>query len=154
MSATHHDTLEQAERHCRDHGVKLTSKRKQVLETLLESGKAISAYDLVAQLRRQRALELPPMTVYRILDFLQKENLVHKLLSTNKYVACSHITCDHAHDVSQFLICGQCDKVKEVGVGRSIITALREQVERAQYRLQSEQLELYCLCNDCAQQAK
>ena len=130
MSATYHHTLEQAERHCRDHGVRLTSKRKQVLETLLESGKAISAYDLVAQLRRQRSLELPPMTVYRILDFLQTENLVHKLLSNNKYVACSHIACDHAHEVPQFLICGQCDRVKEVGVGRAIINALREQVER------------------------
>lgn len=154
MSATHDNTLDRAERHCRDHGVKLTSKRRLVLGSLLESGKAVSAYDLVARLRQHHELELPPMTVYRILDFLQQENLVHKLLSTNKYVACSHISCDHAHDVPQFLICGQCDKVKEVGVGRDIIAALRKQVERAQYRLQSEQLELYCLCHECAQPAE
>ena len=103
-------------------------------------------------MQREFDESLAPTTVYRILDFLASENLVHKLHVTNKYVACSHISCNHAHEVPQFLICDQCASVKEIGIKKSIIEELRQQVEDAAFFLQSPQLELHCLCQDCGQQ--
>lgn len=141
--------LDRAEESCRTAGVRLTEKRKRVLSSLLKSSKALSAYELAAHCRDEFHESLPPMSVYRILDFLEGENLAHKLHLTNKYVACSHISCDHAHEVPQFLICDECGHVKEIGVKISLINTLKRNVEQAGYHLKSPQLELHCLCQDC-----
>jgi Fur family zinc uptake transcriptional regulator len=145
--------LNHAEKSCRTSGTKFTEKRKRVLTGLLKSQKAQSAYDLIEYMRKEFDESLQPTTVYRILDFLASENLVHKLHLANKYVACSHISCNHAHEVPQFLICDKCDNVKEIEIKKTLINTLKQNVEAAGYVLQSPQLELHCLCQDCAQQA-
>ena len=44
----------------------------------------------------------------------------------NKYVACSHITCEHEHEVPQFLICGQCQRVEEISISKGTISKLQK----------------------------
>jgi len=144
--------LHHAETNCQSSGARLTEKRKRILTGLLKSGKAQSAYDLIEFMQREFNESLPPTTVYRILDFLASENLVHKLHLANKYVACSHISCDHSHEVPQFLICNKCGIVKEVGIKKSLINTLERNVKAAAFVLQSPQLELHCLCQSCAKQ--
>lgn len=146
-------TLDHAEASCRAHGARLTEKRKRILSGLLQSQKAQSAYELIDYMQREFGESLPPTTVYRILDFLASENLVHKLHLANKYVACSHISCDHSHEVPQFLICDECSAVKEVGIKKSLINTLESNVEASGYVLKSPQLELHCLCRECADRA-
>ena len=141
--------IDHAEQHCSAHGSRLTSKRKQVLSGLLQSEKALSAYELIDFCKARFGESIPVMTVYRILDFLQDEHLVHKLNLANKYVACAHIICDHAHAVPQFLICGQCQKVKEIHINKSIIVGLQDNVEHAGFHLISPQLEMNCVCEAC-----
>lgn len=149
MTSIQH-VISQAEEHCRSRGSRLTEKRKHILSALVKSGKALSAYELIDYCKDAYSENIPAMSVYRILDFLQGEHLVHKLKLTNKYVACSHITCDHPHEVPQFLICDQCNQVKEISIGRSLINKIKEDVEDAQYQLLSTQIELSCLCQSCA----
>ena len=141
--------IDHAERHCKAHGSRLTSKRKQVLSCLLQSEKAMSAYELVDFCKVEFGETIPAMSVYRILNFLQDEHLVHKLNLANKYVACAHITRDHAHAVTQFLICGQCQKVKEISIDKSTIAELQKSVEQAGFQLISPQLEMNCICEAC-----
>ena len=141
--------IKHAEHYCKAHGARLTPKRKQVLSGLLKSQKALSAYELVEYCKAEFGEAIPAMSVYRILDFLQDEHLVHKLRLANKYVACSHITCDHDHGVPQFLICGQCQKVEEIAISKSTIKELQHNVAKAGFHLVSQQLELDCLCDDC-----
>lgn len=145
--------IEHAEQHCKAHGARLTNKRKQVLSGLLKSQKALSAYELADYCKTEFGKAIPAMSIYRILDFLQEEHLVHKLSLANKYVACSHITCDHDHGVPQFLICGQCQKVEEIAINKSTMNELQLNVTQAGFHLVSQQLELDCLCNDCVSQA-
>lgn len=145
--------LDHAEDSCRASGAKLTEKRKRILSGLLQSPKAQSAYDLIEYMHNEFGESLPPTTVYRILDFLAEENLVHKLHLANKYIACSHISCDHTHEVPQFLICEECGIVKEIGIKKTLINTLKRNVEGAGYVLQSPQLELRCLCQECADRA-
>ena len=142
-------TLHNAEHACIKAGGRLTDKRKKILGALLTTQKAMSAYDIVNHVRDTYSEVMPPMSVYRILDFLEGENLVHKLYSANKYVACSHISCSHAHEVPQFLICRECGSVKEIGISTTIIDVLKSSVADAGYFLKSPQLELDCLCQDC-----
>ncbi len=89
------------------------------------------------------------MSIYRILEFLESQQLVHKLELANRYVACVHITCDHEHEVPQFLICTDCQKVKEFSISRSTMDSIKRQVGRASFHLVSQQIELNCLCDGC-----
>ena len=138
---------------CAGSGSRLTAKRKRILEVLLVSKTPLSAYEVADVYNKQSDNSIPVMSVYRMLDFLATEKLVHKLNSTNKYVACSHIACDHAHQVPQFLICGNCEVVKEIGISKTIIEELDKQITKADYKLINPQMELQCLCCDCARLA-
>ncbi|GGP70865.1 ABC transporter ATP-binding protein [Shewanella algicola] len=141
--------IEHAEQNCKSHGSRLTTKRKQVLSLLVQTSKALSAYDLIDLFVKENGEKIPAMSVYRILDFLEAEHLVHKLKLANKYIACSHITCKHEHGVPQFLICSVCNAVKEITVNKSTINELNQSVEQAGFKLVSPQLEINCICNDC-----
>ena len=144
-----HEDIKQAEHYCKEHGARLTRKRKQVLSGLLQADKAMSAYELVDQCKDESGKAMPAMSVYRILDFLAEEHLVHKLDINNKYVACSHITCSHGHDVTQFLICEKCQRVDEINIDQSMIKQLQSNVKSAGFHLISPQLEMKCICDNC-----
>lgn len=142
--------LDHAERQCKSHGARLTDKRKHVLTGLLQSKeKALSAYELIDICKEQYGESLPAMSMYRILDFLREERLIHKLDSANKFVACAHITCDHEHSVQQFLICEKCQKVKEISIPQKTIKTLKTHVEKAGFQIVSPQIELNCICETC-----
>ena len=143
------EDIKQAEHNCKAHGVRLTSKRKQVLSGLLKADKALSAYELVDQCKDESGKTMPAMSVYRILDFLAEEHLVHKLDLNNKYVACSHITCSPEHDATQFLICEKCQRVDEIDIDPSMIEQLQSNMENAGFQVTSPQLEIKGICDDC-----
>ena len=141
--------IEKAAAICKQSGGQLTAKRKKILELLLSSDVPLSAYEVADAHNKQSETSMPAMSVYRMLDFLASEQLVHKLSSTNKYIACSHIACEHSHEVPQFLICGKCQRVKEITIAKRIVDELATQVNNAGYQLATPQLELDCLCERC-----
>lgn len=141
--------IDHAERHCQQHGTRLTDKRKLILAGLVKSELAMSAYELIDYCKCEFGETLPAMSVYRILEFLEQEQLVHKLSLANKFVACSHIACEHAHATPQFLICGSCQKVQEISIDKNVLHELENNVSEAGYRLLSPQLEMSCVCHDC-----
>lgn len=145
--------IEHAEQYCKNHNVLLTVKRKLVLSALLTSDKALSAYDVIDLCKQQFKQKLSAMSVYRILDFLESVKLAHKLKLANKYVACSHISCDHEHGIPQFLICGACDQVKEISINKSTMSELQNEVKQAGFQLVTPQLEMNCICNSCSEKA-
>jgi Fur family zinc uptake transcriptional regulator len=106
---------------CVRSGGRLTEKRKHVLERLLKSNTPLSAYEITDAYNKVSEKAMPTMSVYRILEFLEAENLVHKLSSANKYVACSHILGGCSQEITQFLICGKCQSAKEITVSKGII---------------------------------
>ncbi len=142
-------TMDSAEKQCQLRGTRLTQKRKTVLKSLVKSKHAMTAYELADHCKEELGESIPAMSVYRILEFLENENLVHKLKLANRYVACIHIACDHRHVAPQFLICTQCYKVEEIDISRSTMSALRRNVESAGFELVSEQIELDCVCASC-----
>jgi Fur family zinc uptake transcriptional regulator len=92
------------------------------------------------------------MSVYRILEFLEENNLIHRLNTTNKYIACSHIICEHSHQAPQFLICKSCSKVEEVSIPKTVVASVGKAAGEAGFRLASKQLEIECYCSDCPTQ--
>lgn len=145
--------VEVAKRECKAHGVPVTRKRLNVFSILLSSQKALSAYELVDLYEQTFNEPVPVITVYRVLEFLQSKNLVHKLETANKFVACTHTGCNHKHLASQFLICSQCLKVTELSIGKAELDVLKQTIDRAGFHLNNPQLEMNCLCKTCFAEA-
>ena len=143
--------LESAERQCEKNSSRLTPKRKKILQTLLKSKKALSAYEIADIFNKKSTDPIPTMSVYRILDFLEEEELVHKLKLANKYIACSHISCSHSHSIPQFLICKECNEVSEISIDIDTMKKIQKKVEDENYHLVKPQLEMHCICNICDQ---
>lgn len=123
-----------------------------MLSVLTHSKRALSAYELIDLCQKELDETISAMTMYRTLDFLQQEKLIHKLDLANKYIACSHIVCDHSHDeVPLFLICNQCNSVQETAIKQNMMAILNQAVQAARYQLVSSQLELFCICESCSQ---
>lgn len=144
-------SLGAAERAAEKAGVRLTAKRKNVLALLLATGKPLSAYELADLYKDQLKQAIPPMSVYRMLDFLTENNLAHKLSSENKFIGCAHANCEHSHGIPQFLICDSCNRVKEIAIDKKVFDELERAVIGAGFTLVKPQLELKCLCDECAQ---
>ncbi|MGF1547009.1 MAG: transcriptional repressor [Thiotrichales bacterium] len=103
-------TLRNAESVCHARKVRLTPQRRAVLELICRKGRPIGAYEVLDELRRA-APRTAPIVVYRALDFLLEQGLIHKLESLHAYVGCLHPNHSHA---GQFLICSRCGGVTEL----------------------------------------
>lgn len=149
MTSELNKTIERARDICLENGVKLTPKRENVLSSLIQGQEAMSAYELAEKYRTLFDQSIPAMSVYRILDFLAEHSLVHKLSSANKYIACSHISCSHDHQIPQFLICETCNSVTEIAIKSTVIDELTSSVEKTGFSLSTNQLELKGFCQNC-----
>ena len=121
-----------------------------MLKALVECNAAVSAYELTELCNQQGHTAMPAMSVYRILDFLEGQSLVHRLSTTNKYIACSHISCQHSHfRRPQFLICNDCTRVQEVDVTSETLSAIERVAADVGFNLSDKQLEVSGTCSDC-----
>lgn len=141
--------IQHAQQHCEHRGYRLTTKREQVLLILLESNKALSAYGLIDMCEQQFGCRVPAMSMYRILDFLESVQLVHKVHLANKYIASSAATVEQLFGVPQIMICEICHKVEEITISPSITDELSNNVTTAGFSLIKPHLEMNCVCNDC-----
>lgn len=137
--------VDTAERLCALRGVRLTPLRRRVLELVWRSHEPVGAYAILTALRSEARKAAPP-TVYRALEFLTEQGLVHRIESRNAYVGCADPEHGHA---SQFLICGRCGAAAELQDGR-IQGAVGQSARRAGFRVQHLMVEVVGLCPRCA----
>ncbi len=138
-----------AERICADRGTRFTDLRRRILTMIWQGHKAVKAYDLLDQLATTGGSAKPP-TVYRALDFLMEEGLVHKIESLNAYVGCPHPGDNH---ISQFLICDKCETVEEVASG-ALNAAVKAVARDSGFSIHKQTLELHGMCKRCLQDKK
>jgi Fur family transcriptional regulator, zinc uptake regulator len=136
--------LDKAARMCAHNGARLTELRRRVLSLILESEGPLTAYQLLDRLRETRRGAVPP-TVYRSLDFLMTQRLIHKLERLNAFVPC--IETGHEHH-AQFLICGQCGTVTEIE-DRAAASALEHAAEREGFHPRNTVIEIEGTCAAC-----
>lgn len=140
--------LAQAERQCERRGVRFTPIRRRVLELIATANGALKAYELLDRLAVEHAAARAP-TIYRALDFLIEQGLVHRIESLNAYVACP---CpEHAHGF-QLLICGQCGRVDELHLD-DVSAQLGEQARCLGFRIERQTIELLGSCDACLNSA-
>ena len=146
--------LRAAEVSCAENGARLTQRRRQVLSELMQSSSPLSAYEVLDLCNRSTTSAMPAMSVYRILDFLEQQLLVHRLSTSNKYVSCAHIACDHKHfQATHFLLCEGCSSVEEVDATEEASEALEQMAKTVGVKLTPQQVELSGICTTCQNSA-
>src|SRR5438034_9582555 len=105
------DAIAHAEQVCTKRAQKFTAIRRQVLQALLSSHRPLGAYEVIDELAKSMPRPAP-ITVYRALDFLMENGLVHRIESRNAFLACAH---DHDEtSMVAFLLCAQCGSVRGI----------------------------------------
>jgi Fur family zinc uptake transcriptional regulator len=102
--------LDRAAALCSRRGARLTDLRREVLALVWQGHEPVGAYHILDALRHRHPGAAPP-TVYRALEFLMDQGLIHRIESLNAYVGCDRPGAPH---VSQFLICTRCGTTAEL----------------------------------------
>ncbi len=114
-----------------------------MLTQLLTSGEPMKAYDLIAGYGEDGTAAKPP-TVYRALDFLERQGLAHRIASISAYMACT--SGETAHTAA-FLICDCCGNTREIAVPS--VPRLAEAALAADYDLERTTIEGHGRCAAC-----
>jgi Fur family zinc uptake transcriptional regulator len=146
--ATLQRALETAAALCARRGVRFTAQRRRVLELVCRAERPIGAYEILDQLR-EGATAAPP-TVYRALDFLLEQGLIHKLETLHAFIGCTHPEHPHA---SQFLICSDCGRVRELE-SEAIAGGLQSLEQETGFRPQRPVVEVIGTCARCSRKAQ
>lgn len=96
--------LDTAQSLCLQRGTRLTPIRRKVLEILLQEHRSLKAYELLELIRNVQPGAAPP-TIYRALDFLVEQGLVHRLDAINAWSACMD-AAGEPHDL--LVVCTRC----------------------------------------------
>lgn len=160
-------------------GLRLTRVRRMVLEFLLGARMPVKAYDILDALRHGAPKALTPASIYRALDYLLQEGLVHKVGTLNAYVACAeacpgtcaenkagctescaeNCTCGRPgsrrarHAPVFMLVCPGCRKSREIS-DPTLYQTIFSAMQRQGFQLQGDTVELTGICPGCAQQQK
>ena len=136
--------VQTADKLCAERGVQLTPIRRKALELIWQSHRAIKAYDLLDQLKPLQQ-SAKPTTVYRALDFLLEQGLIHRIESLNAFIGCS--CSEHQHELL-LLICEQCHEVEE-RPGVLVMEAINNELAQADFAVHRKTIELQGLCKQC-----
>ena len=114
----------------------------QEKSTAQEKGTAQEKSTATEQGTRRRSA---PPTVYRALEFLLAQGLIHRIESLNAYVGCVHPDGDHG---GQFLICTGCGATAEVHDPR-VDAAVARRAEELGFAVARKTIEVAGLCPPC-----
>jgi Fur family transcriptional regulator, zinc uptake regulator len=133
-----------AEELCTARAQRLTPMRRHVLEALLASHRPLGAYEIVERLADPG--RPAPITVYRALDFLRDNGLVHRIESRNAFVACVHNHADN--DIVVFFLCERCGAVGEAP-GGAVAETLKASSRAVGFAPKSPVIEIAGICAHC-----
>ena len=139
------DAIAHAEAICVARAGRLTPIRRRVLEALLASHAPLGAYELIDRLS-VRGARIAPITVYRALDFLREQGLVHRIESRNAFIAC--VQNHESGDPVVFLICEKCGTVGEAA-SAAVAATIKNASRAAGFTPKTPVIEISGICAHC-----
>lgn len=132
---------------------RITKPRELVTELLEKSKEPLNPYEM-KELLDKKKYKIDIVSIYRIIKCLEDNNLVHKVLSTNKFAKCQIEHEDKCTKHSEYhchhlLICENCGSTEEIHCSgiNSIIKTLEK---NSNFKIKRHNLEFYGLCSKCA----
>jgi Fur family zinc uptake transcriptional regulator len=117
---------------------------QQVYRALHSAGTSMTAYEVLDAVRLHGISA--PQTVYRALNRLVEEGLVHRLESINAYVVCTHP--HHQHASAVFAICRGCGAIVELPDAK-VVEHLNAQAAERGFEVIETTIELRGRCAGC-----
>ena len=143
-----HHQLSAARALCTQRNIRLTARRLEVLKILLQSHQPMGAYEILARLNQARNNQaIAPPIVYRALEFLLSEGLVHRIESKKAFISCIRPGHDCA---AQFLICRDCEKVAELENPDNLLLS---EAMNVGFSVDYSVVEITGICADCRENA-
>jgi Fur family zinc uptake transcriptional regulator len=136
--------IARAEAIAAEKAVRLTPVRRRVLEILIEGHRALGAYEVLDRLALEGFGSQPPV-VYRALDFLTEQGLVHRIAGLNAYMACTHPGTAHT---PALLICRSCRTVAEAAADDAM-TEIATLAEATGFEADRVSIEVLGACPSC-----
>ncbi len=153
---THHDhsrcieqAMDEARSLCKARSLRLTPIRELVLKLVWQSHKPLGAYEILPALAEAGFNSAPP-TVYRALDFLQEQGLVHRIAMLNAFIGCPHP--DEAHH-GCFLVCRHCNTAVEAD-SSAAEELIRQQASALGFTTEQQSIEVLGCCPNCQEPAE
>jgi Fe2+ or Zn2+ uptake regulation protein len=143
---TEQTQYQQALQILRDHDYKLTDARKYVLEILISHEKHLTSSDILALVEETDA-NISRASVFRTLDLFTALGIIRPIYheSQSPHYVVFEANGHHAH-----LVCRECDKV--VDLGECHLSELLDGfAAEHKFSLSGHLLELFGVCEDCAQ---
>lgn len=139
--------LNKARNVCDDSNVRLTPIREAVFCTIWASHRPLGAYDIVDKmtLNPQTGKRIKAPTVYRAIEFLLEQGLIHRIASLNAYIGCPFPGNFH-NDF--FLICRSCG-VTAVCSTDQLNATITKTAERTGFKVETQAIEISGLCPEC-----
>ena len=115
-----------------------------VLNLLLSNHRIFSAYD-IAETISELGKRVQPIQIYRSLEKLMALGLVHRLSTKNGFIACYE---DGECATGQFLICTECESVKEID-SQLINREIHDSAQENSFSIGSKSIEVLGVCGNC-----
>src|ERR1700732_1324440 len=132
---------------CCRNKISLTPGRRRILEILAREGRPLGAYEMIDRVAQATGKRPAPISIYRALDFLLENGLIHRLASRNAYLACGH---GHAaQEPIVFLICEVCGAVVEA-TSAAMRGALGHLAAEVKFSPRGEVMKIAGRCRTCA----
>ena len=130
----------------RERDLQFTRLRRDVLEAVAVQRRSRSAPMTSRSALSGQGRRVAAVSVYRALDFLTENGLVHRIASRNAFVSCGHAHTDGAGLV--FLICRNCGTIDET-TAPEVEDHLGRTLAKAGFRPISRILEVEGECGAC-----
>ena len=131
-----------------DSKTSLTKNQALVLKVLSNASQPLGAYAILDKLRSHGFKA--PLTVYRALEQLAGQGLVHKIESLNSWTTCCG---EHQANPPVFEICNDCGNVTE-HFDEELLKNLNSMSERSGFMPDRSIIEIHGRCDDCGADAK
>ncbi len=110
-----------------------TKTRQEILSFLEKNHNAFTPYEI------SEKLKINAVTVYRVLEFLKEQKLVHHIPALGKWSACA---CHETGKDHGFLICRKCKSVEE-------FLSPHQCIHHHDFQCEEHVLEVFGLCYKC-----
>lgn len=138
-------THEELESMVKEAGLRVTSHRMLILETVTKVRQPITVYELVDTLRKKENID--QATVYRNLNSLHEAGLLRRLDFNHGHAHYELETGRASHQ----LVCSTCETIEKIE-GVSVDGAIQKMLKKSKQfkKTTTHSIEIYGLCKRCA----
>lgn len=139
------DFLNRTERLLQSANLRLTDRRRYILEALFESEIPLSGLSIQKQVWHLYRIKIAIGSIYKILNILSYYNVLHVLTLApykTKHYSIKDIKSQN------YLVCTKCGKIS-LFFDKVLEKQLKEKLEKKDFILMNHRIVLYGTCKDC-----